>query len=212
MALTSYSALKTAVASWLNRTDLTDTIDDFIDAAEAKMSRRLHDRQMVERVVYTDTDTETIALPEDFGGIVSLRVNDGYPTELIYVSPDQMDDTVRKASAGAGRPRYYSISGDVIILSPVPAASTDEDGYELRMRYRKRIPALSSTNATNWVLDRHPDLYLYACMEQGALFLRDWETAAQMAGRVEALIREAETDAIAQKLGANLQMQSPGVV
>ena len=36
MALTSYSTLKTSIANWLNRTDLTDEIaDDFIKLAEA---------------------------------------------------------------------------------------------------------------------------------------------------------------------------------
>jgi hypothetical protein len=37
MALTTYSGLKTALANWLNRTDLTSEIaDDFIKLAELK--------------------------------------------------------------------------------------------------------------------------------------------------------------------------------
>ena len=36
MALSSYSELKSAIANWLNRTDLTDEIaDDFIKLTEA---------------------------------------------------------------------------------------------------------------------------------------------------------------------------------
>ena len=39
MALTSYSTLKTSIANWLNRTDLTDEIaDDFIILTEADLN------------------------------------------------------------------------------------------------------------------------------------------------------------------------------
>ena len=41
MALTTYTELKTSVGDWLNRTDLTTVIPDFIALAEAQ--RLLHD-------------------------------------------------------------------------------------------------------------------------------------------------------------------------
>jgi hypothetical protein len=39
MALDTYANLKTAIADWLNRSDLGTVVDDFIDAAEAKFKR-----------------------------------------------------------------------------------------------------------------------------------------------------------------------------
>ena len=44
MALGTYSDLKTAVANHLARDDLTSVIDDFIDLAEARLSRELISR------------------------------------------------------------------------------------------------------------------------------------------------------------------------
>ena len=46
MALDSYTNLKTAIANFLGRDDLTSEIDDFIDLTEADLNRRLRIRAM----------------------------------------------------------------------------------------------------------------------------------------------------------------------
>ena len=44
MALSTYTELKASVADWLNRTDLTSVIPDFIALAEAQIERTLRTR------------------------------------------------------------------------------------------------------------------------------------------------------------------------
>ena len=39
MAISNYSELKAAIADWLNRSDLTDSIPDFIALAETRHKR-----------------------------------------------------------------------------------------------------------------------------------------------------------------------------
>ena len=59
MALTSYSTLKTSIANWLNRSDLTDEIaDDFIVLTEADLNSKLRIRKMVTQTTIT-IDSET---------------------------------------------------------------------------------------------------------------------------------------------------------
>ena len=41
MAINTYATLQTAVANWLDRSDLTDRIPEFIALAEARMNRTL---------------------------------------------------------------------------------------------------------------------------------------------------------------------------
>ena len=41
MAINTYATLQTAVANWLDRSDLTDRIPEFIALAEARMNRNL---------------------------------------------------------------------------------------------------------------------------------------------------------------------------
>jgi hypothetical protein len=42
MAISTYTDLKTSIASWLNRDDLTSVIPDFISLAEAGINRGWH--------------------------------------------------------------------------------------------------------------------------------------------------------------------------
>ena len=46
MALDTYTNLKTAIANFLARDDLTSEIDDFIDLTEAEFNRELRIRAM----------------------------------------------------------------------------------------------------------------------------------------------------------------------
>ncbi len=65
MALTTYTELKASIADWLNRTDLTTTIPDFISLAEAQIERTLRTRQMIVRA-NASFDSEYGAVPADF--------------------------------------------------------------------------------------------------------------------------------------------------
>ena len=56
MALTNYSSLKTSIANWLNRSDLTSEIsDDFIKLVEADMNSKLRVRKMITYTILGDT-------------------------------------------------------------------------------------------------------------------------------------------------------------
>jgi hypothetical protein len=66
----NYSQLKSNIADFLNRSDLTAVIPTFIDLAEAQMERPLRVRQMVGRST-APIDTQYSALPSDF--LVSLK-------------------------------------------------------------------------------------------------------------------------------------------
>ena len=46
MAISNYTELKTAVANWLDRDDLTDRIPEFIALAESRFNRLLRIRAM----------------------------------------------------------------------------------------------------------------------------------------------------------------------
>jgi hypothetical protein len=66
MAISTYTELKTAIANFLARDDLTSVIPDFIQLAEATMSRELETRSQEKRATATLTSgDEYIALPTD---------------------------------------------------------------------------------------------------------------------------------------------------
>ena len=64
MAIATYTELKTSIASWLNRDDLTSVIPDFISLAEAGINRDLRHYKMIERADAT-LDSRYVQMPTD---------------------------------------------------------------------------------------------------------------------------------------------------
>lgn len=194
MALDTYTNLQASVAKWLNRKDLADQIPDFIRLAEADMNRLLDCRQMVETMTVT-LSGEDFYLPCDFAGVLSFRLNGLPTTRLDYVTPADLD-----ACFGKGRPIRYTIT-DRIVLDPEP-----DGNYEARIRYRKRVPALSAANRCNWVLDKHPDAYLAGAVMNGFLYLEDDARAATWARKfsaaIDAINEDDKTQAFPAKVNA----------
>ena len=76
MSISTYSELKTAVANFLARTDLTDQIPDFIQLAEARLSRELESRDQEKRANATLTiGDQYIALPTDLREVREVKLN-----------------------------------------------------------------------------------------------------------------------------------------
>jgi len=176
MAITSYSELKTAVANWLARSDLTDRIPEFIAIAEAKFNRRLDVRQMEQRstatINTTSTDPQFISLPSDFQSMrrVCLSSVTGKPT-IEYLTPSALYQMRFGTFAdNTGQPAFFTLIGSNIELLPVP-----DQNYTIEMVYRQVIPALSDSNTSNWLLAMAPDAYLYGALLEAAIFTQNDE-------------------------------------
>ena len=77
MALSTYTELKTAIANWLNRSDLTDEIsDDFIKLVESEYNAKLRVKAMLNSKTDYSITGETVAVPTGF-----LQVRDFYILE-----------------------------------------------------------------------------------------------------------------------------------
>ena len=116
MAITNYSELKSAIADWLDRTDLTDQIPDFIVLAEARHKRDFKIRRMETRVTAdTIADTEYYTLPDQYVAMRNIQLNTDPKTPLEYLTPEQMDRLY--AGSNKGKPKAYSIIGNDIPVS-----------------------------------------------------------------------------------------------
>ena len=167
MALTTYTELKASIGDWLNRTDLTSAIPDFISLAEAQIERQLRTRQMITRST-ANFSTEYGAVPDDFLETKSLKLTSTNPvTPLVFQTIDALDDLLRTYSS-ASRPKYFGIVGGQIRLVPAPDAT-----YTTELVYYAKLTKLSSTVATNWLLTSSPDIYLYGSLLQAAPYLQD---------------------------------------
>lgn len=172
----TYTGLKASVADFLNRSDLTASIPDFIVLAEAQMARRFISRikqgmDFPRRLVAKDTisiasSAEFASVPSDFMGPLEL-ILDGSPIiELAYLENANLQHEKAK-NCWSGAPKWYTVDGSQIQLYPVA-----DQAYTAELTYISRVPALSVT-PTNWILTDHPDAYLYGALTASAPYLKD---------------------------------------
>ena len=165
MALNTYSALKTSIANWLNRSDLTSEISgDFIVLTEKDFNSKLRIRKMITQTTIT-VDAETESLPSGFLQVRDFYIlNGGTKYALNYITPAQMDQI--KGGSMTGQPSTYTILGDNFRFAPSPSAS-----YTGVINYFKEFDALSDSNTSNYILTNHPAIYLYGSLYHAANFL-----------------------------------------
>lgn len=179
--ITTYDELKAAVGSWLKRTSLDTEIPNFIQLAEAHFNRVIRAVEMETRATNT-ADSEFLALPDDFISMRELHIEGSRDKPLKYVTPQEMTQMEYRGYTGV--PFAYTVMDDQIKLFPAPSATNTED---FEMIYLQKIPALSASNTTNWLLDSHPDIYLHGALIQAeGFFYNDrrmpiWQQRCDMA-------------------------------
>lgn len=187
--ITNYSTLKSTIADYLNRQDLTAQIPTFIQLAEADMNTRLRCREMIVRATTTNDD-EFVRLPLDFLESINLQLTDGQ-SPLRFVTLDEADIINKRQTYTA--PTFYSLMNGAIELVPPPATGAD---VEIEMVYYGKITALSDSNTSNWLLLKAPDVYLYGALVHAAPFLMDDQRISVFGSfysqRIEALNDESQ--------------------
>jgi len=181
MAISNYTELKTAVANWLDRDDLTDRIPEFIALAEARFNRVLRIRAMESKqTASTVAGQQNLALPARFVQMRNVQINTSPVTPMQYVTPEIFDRLY--GGSVTGTPKFYSIIANELQLGPTP-----DTVQTIEMLFYQKFEALSSDGDTNWVLTNAPDVYLYgALMEAEPFIMNDarlplWATGFQTA-------------------------------
>lgn len=167
MSIATYDDLKAAVADFLNREDLTSAIPTFIRLAESRISRDLRHWRMEKRSV-AQLDAQYSAIPTDFLQPIRLQITDGPTGEVAPISTSQMLQLRGERSDLVGCPTNYALTGGGLELYPTP-----DMAYNASLVYYARVPALSVSNTTNWLLSEAPDVYLYGALVHSAPYLKD---------------------------------------
>lgn len=182
---TTWTELKANVADWLNRSDLTTQIPEFIGYAERRFNRVLRVPEMEDSVT-ASSSAATITLPANVLQVRSIYISSEDPTIALEQLPI-WDLKHLYRDGDTGEPAHYAIqSGNELVFGPTPDAS-----YTYILNYYEKIPALGASQADNWLLTAHPDIYLAATLAEAFSFLRDeermsvWEQKAS--GRVAEL-------------------------
>jgi hypothetical protein len=203
MAISTYDELKTAVANWLDRDDLTDRIPEFIALAEARMNRVLRLRMMESKyTASTVASQRNYNLPTGYVQMRNFQINTSPITPLQYVSPE-IYDRLWGGSTG-GTPQFYTIIANEIQLGPIPGSV-----LTMEMLFYKKITALSASNTTEQMLTDNPDIYLYGALLEAEPFIMNDERVALWAkGFAQAVADLQEQDNKDRHSGSALRVMN----
>ena len=173
MALSTYTELKDAIADWLDRSDLTNRIPDFIALAEARLNRELRIRPMEVRSTMTTTVGQRyFNLPGGYLQMRNFQINTNPITPLEYITPEMLDRLY--GSNTSGKPKAYSLIGDEIQLAPIP-----DSEYTIEMAFYEKFTPLgdgtSGTVTSNWLTKNAPDVLLYGALIEAEPFIKNDE-------------------------------------
>lgn len=176
MALATYGDLKTAIANWLHRDDLTSLIPDFIALAESAIRQDVRMRAM-EQTASGTLSSATLALPTRFAE--ARRVILG-TTPQRYLTPEQFYP-FRESDTD-----HYTILGTNFLFQ------VSSGSYQID--YWQWFAPFTDNGDTNTLLTNHPDVYLFAAMAEAAQYtegdatpwIAKYQAALQKLRRAEA--------------------------
>jgi hypothetical protein len=196
MPITNYSELKSSIADFLNRDDLTSTIPTFVALAEADFNRTVrHWRQ--EKRSTAEIDTQYSGFPNDFLEPIRFHSEaNGKLLELVSVSEMQ---NLRFANNNTlGKPEFYAITAGEFEVYPTP-----DSAYSAELYYYSKLDALSDSTATNWMLTNFPDAYLYGALLHSAPYLADDARVSVWAALHQKVINDINTESERTKVGSS---------
>lgn len=191
-SITSYSELVTEIRDMMDDADYNqEAIDRALRKAEAEFNRTLRTPDMETRAVFTVSGDLT-ALPADFLEMRFIFV-EGMPDQpLASMSPSGLLATYYGRS---GCPMAYTLEGGNIRVGPVGTAAVE-------MVYYQRILGLTDAQVSNWLLRKHPDLYVAGVLYHLARRERDEAGMAQAAQEVSTLMGSIQSAAQKARWGS----------
>jgi hypothetical protein len=160
-AIATYTDLKDRVEEYSERSDLAALIPTFIALAESRFNKEIRVREMESQETLT-TASGVATLPSGFLEAIRVTANSS-PKRVLAYAPPEAADAAYPVSVSEDLGTYFTIIGSSLKTFPQVAAS-------IELTFYKEITALSEENASNWLLAKAPDIYLFGALSELALY------------------------------------------
>ena len=169
MTISSFGELKTAIADYMDRDDLTSQIPTFVQLAEERIARTVKPNgfERYATSAFTIGDP-SISKPVRFKVMRSFIFTDASSNKInLKRRPYSFIREFWPNDSTTGTPRYYSDYGsNFFLLAPTP-----DTAHVFEISYFERLQMLSDTNDTNWLTEFAPDLLLYGSLIEARSYL-----------------------------------------
>lgn len=161
MAIDTFGALKTAIADFMNRSDMTTAqAENFVALTESDLRNDV--RVRAQRVTTAITATgQSFSHPALMLEADELRI-DGYGYELV-----NQEDYTKHRKAGTSSRVFTSLG------SSFQVNVGDGVTNVLTLTYIEALAAFTASTNTNYVLTYAPDVYLYGACAHAAQYYQD---------------------------------------
>jgi hypothetical protein len=190
MAISTRDELVDVVQDYLVGHTLSDAVvQTQIALAEADINRNLRHRRMMTSATADLGDDISVTVPSDWLEAIRVTLDDDI-LHPITLDQAEFQQNIRDGAT----PRFYTISGDQIMIIPEPTA-----GGAVQMHYFAAVPALADDNPDNWLLLNHPDLYLYATLSMAATYIADPQRGAMWRAEALRIMDELRSETMASR-------------
>ena len=205
MAISTYAELQTAAANWLDRTDLGTRIPEFIDLAESTFNRTIRNHRMITKNDSYSLDSRYVNLPTDTLEVIRIVVDVSPQITLQYLTPEEIAEM--RGSNSSGRPQYYTVIGGS--TNQIELLRSPDQTYTSSIVYYTKIPALSDSATTNWLLTNNPDIYLFGTLVEAFPYLMNDERMPMWNARLDKALNELKLQGEREMhTGSSLRMRS----
>lgn len=226
MALANYTDLINSIngsAAWLHRADLSSIAPDWIRLCEDTVNYgdlevvgvdglRTGDQETswtsASTVPATTTaQSQTVTLPTDFLEMRTLRLLVSGTTGWELVQRPTLPIPIGTLTQSPGPPRTYMVSGNTIVFD-----RPCDQPYNMAGLYYAKVPALTASAPTNWLMTKAPKVYLYGSIAHGAPWLGPtFNPAPWIAGFKMGLAQVRRSDARARHSNSTMRTEAAAV-
>ena len=172
------TTLKTAIQDYLETDEATfvNQLDTFITQGEERIFKVVQLPDQRKNVSGNLTANQRfLNTPTDWLGSFSLAVIDGGNYTYCDFKHNSFIKEYSSSTSARGKPKYYSIFDQSSFeVSPVP-----DQAYDVELHYLARPKSITDAtveyngvSATTYLSTEAPDTLLYACLVEGAIFLK----------------------------------------
>ena len=207
--MTTYAELVQNIKDFMedDGTEFSNEIDKFIDLAELRISRDLKTPEFKRKVTSAFTANDPfLTMPTDLVTLDHLHLVNSNVRSVLMLKSDEYMLEFWSDRTSTGTPKYYSyFDTSTIYVAPTPSTN-----FSLELSYKRRLPALSSSNTSNWTSINAADALLYACLIQASVFNRNFALQDRYMGMYKEAVQAINSEQLTELSSDDFYKRSEG--